>query len=91
MKVLWTPRAASDLEHAADYIAKRNPDAAIRVATKIYTRMMALETTPEIGRIGAVRGTREIVFHQWPYIAVYKISRDAVRILRIRHASQQYP
>ena len=91
MRVLWTPRAASDLEHAANYIADRNPDAAIKVAAKIYNRMMALEATPEIGRIGAVQGTREIVFHPWPYIAVYKISRGAIRIILIRHASRQYP
>ena len=91
MRIIWTPRAAADLEHAASYIADRNPDAAIKVASKIYNRIMTLEATPEIARIGVVQGTREIVFHPWPYIAVYKIFGGAVRIVRIRHASQQYP
>jgi addiction module RelE/StbE family toxin len=91
MKVIWTPRAASDLEGISDFIDERNPDAALRVATKIYSRLMSLGSTPEIGRMGIVPGTREIVFHPWPYIAVYKVSRDAIQIILIRHASRQYP
>jgi addiction module RelE/StbE family toxin len=91
MKVIWSPRAAADLERIANAIEKDKPDAAAKVASRIYHRLMALETTPEIGRIGVVPGTREIVFHPWPYIAVYKISRGAMRIILIRHASQRYP
>ena len=91
MKVLWTERAASDLEAAADYIGRSNPQAAARVAATIYSRLMSLESMPGIGRIGTLAGTREIVFHPWPYIAVYKASQDAIRIIHIRHASRQYP
>ena len=91
MKVLWTERAARDLEAAADYISRSNPEAAARVAATIYHRIMALESMPGIGRLGPVPGTREIVFHPWPYIAVYKASHDAIRIIQIRHASRQYP
>lgn len=91
MKVIWTPRAASDLEHVAGFIAQDKPDAAIRVASCIYGRIMDLELTAEIGRIGRVSGTRELIFHPWPYIAVYRITKEAVRIIRIRHSSQRYP
>ncbi len=46
----------------------------------------------ERGRKGEVEGTRELVFHPWPYIAVYEIhNEDEVRILRIRHAAQDWP
>ena len=42
-------------------------------------------------RVGEVEGTREIVFHPWPYIAVYEIAEREVHILHIRHAAQQWP
>jgi plasmid stabilization system protein ParE len=36
-------------------------------------------------------GTRELVFAPWPYIAVYEIIQNEVQVLRIRHASQDWP
>jgi toxin ParE1/3/4 len=91
VRVLWTPRAASDLNEAVDFISVDKPDAAIRVADRIYRQVMQLGTLPYQGRIGLVPGTRELVFHPWPYIAVYKIQGDTVRIIHIRHASRQWP
>ena len=91
MKVFWTPKAAQDLDSAVDYIALDKPDAAVHVANRIYEQVMNLAKMPEIGRVGAVPGTREIIFHPWPYIAVYRVEHEAVRILRIRHASQDWP
>jgi plasmid stabilization system protein ParE len=35
--------------------------------------------------------TRELVFAPWPYIVVYEIIDDQVHVLRIRHASQNWP
>ena len=43
---------------------------------------------PEAAR--SVEDTREILFPPWPYIAVYEID-DEVRVLRIRHAAQNWP
>jgi toxin ParE1/3/4 len=52
---------------------------------------MQLATMPHIGRRDEVPGTHELIFHPWPYIAVYRVTKDSIRILRIRHASQQWP
>jgi toxin ParE1/3/4 len=41
--------------------------------------------------LGLAPNTRELVFAPWPYIAVYEIIEDQVQILRIRHASQDWP
>jgi plasmid stabilization system protein ParE len=43
------------------------------------------------GRVGLADNTRELVFPPWPYIAVYEIMEGQVQILRIRHASQDWP
>jgi plasmid stabilization system protein ParE len=63
MKVLWTPRAADDLNVLVDYISADRPDAALRVADKIYNHVMLLAKMPQMGRLGDVSGTRELVFH----------------------------
>ena len=91
MKVVWTPRAVDDLDDLTDYLAVRSPDTAVRVAGKIYTQINQLASTPHIGRIGDVPDTREWVFHPWPYIAVYRVVGEELRILRVRHASQDWP
>jgi plasmid stabilization system protein ParE len=70
MKVLWTPQAAQDLSAAVDYIAFDKPYAAVRVANRIYEQVTSLARMPNLGRVGAVPGTRELIFHPWLYIAV---------------------
>ncbi len=64
MKIVWTPRAASDLEEAFNYIATDSPDSAIRVADRIYDQIMKLANMPHIGRLGEVPGTRELIYAQ---------------------------
>jgi toxin ParE1/3/4 len=92
MNVIWTPRAAADLDEAFDYIEIDSPESAIRVADRIYRQVMELADMPHIGRRGDVPGTRELVLHPWSsYIAVYKVDGDTIRIIRIRHAAQNWP
>lgn len=90
MRVFWSPRAAADLDELVDFIAADKPDAAVRVADRIYSHVEKLSSTPHIGRIGILAGTRELIFAPWPYIAVYKVVAGKVRIIRIRHASRQW-
>jgi toxin ParE1/3/4 len=91
MRVRWTTNAANDLTRIVERIREDNPAAAQRVAKTIYKGVSALRTFPNRGRIGVVKDTRELVFAPWPYIAVYEIIEDQVQILRIRHASQDWP
>ena len=49
-----------------------------------------LAATPEMGRTGRARGTRELVFADLPYIVVYRIT-DAVDILAVVHAARKWP
>jgi len=91
MRVRWTTNAANDLAHIIERIREDNPAAAQRVAQTIYDGVAALKTSPHRGRIGLVVDTRELVFAPWPYIAVYEIIENQVQVLRIRHASQDWP
>ena len=89
MKIRWTARAAVDLEYIVNYIRKDNPAAALRMARTIYRGIAGLRDFPRSGRTGLAEDTRELVFS--PYIVVYEILNDQVRVLRIRHAAQDWP
>jgi addiction module RelE/StbE family toxin len=91
MRLRWTTDAANDLTHIVERIRLDNPPAAQRVAQAIYNDVAALRTSPYRGRAGLASNTRELVFAPWPYIAVYEIIEDQVQVLRIRHASQDWP
>lgn len=90
-RVRWTANAASDLTRIVERIRQDNPEAARRVARAIYTAIAELRHFPHRGRIGLVENTREIVFAPWPFVAVYEIVEDQVRVLRIRHTAQDWP
>ena len=91
MRVRWTSNAANDLARIVERIREDNPAAAHRVARTIYSAVAALRKFPQTGRSGLAENTRELVFPPWPYIAVYEIVKDQVHVLRIRHASQDWP
>lgn len=89
MKVRWTTAAAEDLREIALYIRKDNPEAARRVAQRIFHAANSLEQFPNRGRVGRVAGTREWVISEWPYIIVYRVQDSSIEILRIYHGAQK--
>ena len=91
MRIRWTTNAANDLAQIVERIREHNPSAAQRVARTIYNGVADLRTSPNRGRTGTAENTRELVFAPWPYIVVYEIIEDRVHVLRIRHASQDWP
>jgi toxin ParE1/3/4 len=88
MRVRWTTNAASDLARIVERIRESNPAAAQRVAKRVYLSIAELRKFPRLGRIGLAENTRELVFSPWPYIAVYEVIEE---VLRIRHAAQDWP
>ncbi len=91
MRVRWTAPAAHALESIQDYIAIDNPRAAFAVMLRIQSAVSQLKVYPQIGRVGRVRGTYELVIHDIPYIVVYRIKKNEVQILSVYHASRKWP
>lgn len=91
MRIIWAPRAASDLIQAFDYIAERNPTAAEDVQDRIRHLVALLAETPNIGRPGRASGTRELVITDTPYVVAYRVTGSAVRILRVMHGARRWP
>ena len=91
LRVRWTEPAARALEGILDYIAKDNPAAALHVARRVGAAVEQLAEHPKIGREGRVRGTRELVIYDIPYVVPYRIKNEEVHILSVYHASRKWP
>jgi addiction module RelE/StbE family toxin len=90
-RVRWTSRAVRRLDLAGAYIARDNPEAAARVIARIVSGVDLLGDQPAIGRVGRIKGTRELVFADIPYIVAYRVQSDTVEILTVMHAAQKWP
>ncbi len=91
MKLQWSRFAFEDRIAIFDYIEQDNPRVALRVDERIKSSIERLTAFPEMGRVGRVDGTRELVISNTPYIAAYQIMEDAILILRILHGAQPWP
>lgn len=92
MRIRWTEPALRDFTGICDYTEEQDgPEAAHRVAIRIYEAVTALTQFPRRGRPGRKPGTRELVFSGLPFLAVYRVREDAVEVNRILHGAQKWP
>ena len=87
----WTKLAAHDLNCVLEYIAADAAEVAQRVAQAIRTASERLDQFPQMGRSGAVAGTRELVVPGLPYVLVYRGQGLTIQILRLLHTRHQWP
>jgi toxin ParE1/3/4 len=90
MNLVWTKSARADRREVFEYIQADSPRAAAKMDL-IFTEKAAILTKfPEIGRLGRVSGTRELLAHRH-YFLIYRIRGNTVQILRLLHTSRQWP
>ncbi|MXN47187.1 type II toxin-antitoxin system mRNA interferase toxin, RelE/StbE family [Shinella kummerowiae] len=89
-RIRWTLRALRRLDEIGAYIEQDNPDAAARVVARIVTAVDTLAELPATGRVGRIKGTREVVLADIPYIIPYRVGRD-IEIITVMHAHQKWP
>jgi plasmid stabilization system protein ParE len=80
--------ALRQVERAFDYVFDFNPRAAAELAKSLIATGDSLVSFPYRGRLVPGTDIRELVT-VYPYIIRYRIVRDQVRILRVRHTSRQ--
>ena len=86
----WTAPASADLLAIVDAIADENLVAAQRLLDDVDAKLAALIQFPQLYRAGRVDGTREMVV--WAnYIVVYAENPLTVTVLRVLHATRQWP
>ena len=91
MKLVWTKAAIRDLMHLRRHIARDNPEAARIMAHRILDAVRSLLRHPEMGRIGRLAGTRELVVTRTPYLVPYRIRPKVIELLRVLHGRQEWP
>ena len=91
MNIEWSVDAQEDRVAILNHIEAESPAAASRLDDRIEAEVERLAQFPEIGRLGRIEGTRELVIIYTPYIAAYQVADDVVIILRILHGAQQWP
>jgi toxin ParE1/3/4 len=89
-ELLWTPEAIEDREAIYEHIETDNPAAALALDELFLEKTSRLLDHPELGKLGRVIATRELVLHQ-NYILVYTVITDAIWLLRVLHARRQWP
>jgi len=91
-KIIFSPHAISDLESVVRFIAKDDPEAAVRVGNALIDRVSILESFPLLGSPYSKRpGVRKLVSQ--PYIIYYRprLEENCVDILRYWHSARGRP
>ena len=91
MILVWMEQAERDKDGIIDYIAQDNPRAAVHVGDEIERQVEMLIEFPNMGRIGRVEGTRELVISDTPYVVAYRVRGESVIVLRVLHGARQWP
>ena len=91
-KVKWTAAAWSDLEEAADYIARDSPNYAAALVREVCEAARSLSRLAGRGRM--VPEFREPAIRQLlvgNYRLIYQVSKDTVDILALVHGARDLP
>ena len=91
MRIVWTTAAVVDLEQISDYLLENHPELATTTIQHIFKAISALKLFPGRGRPGRKEGTRELVLTQLPYLAVYELVGENLRVLRVLHGARRWP
>ncbi len=89
MRVLYTPRAFADRDTIFDYINRRNPRAAREVKAFIEKRISELGDLAIRHRVIQKLGVHALWLGRYPCIVYYRVGRDEVAIVHIRHAARR--
>jgi toxin ParE1/3/4 len=80
-----------DLEQLAAHIAQDSEQNALLVEGRIHDSTKLLSLLPGAGRPGRINGTRELIVLRTPYLLVYCLRSNEIRILRVYHGARRWP
>ena len=86
----WRPMALADRDAIMTFIAADNVTAAVKLDMLFEEKAEIARQRPTLYRAGRIKGTCELVVRP-NYVMVYRVLADAVEILRVLHATQQWP
>src|SRR5262245_29514865 len=91
MRLRFAPRARTDIDDIAAYIAKQHPRSASLVVAKIRATAQSVARQPGLGRRTQFGDTRVIRAGHYPYLMYYRIGQREVAIIHVRHGRRDDP
>ena len=94
VSVILTPQSQVDLREIVSFIARDNPDQAVRFGDALIDKALSLGTFPERGRMVPelrLESVREIIHGSYRIIYEMLHDPDAVFVLRFWHAARGTP
>ena len=91
-RLLWSPRAASDLELIREYISRDSQVYADLVVRRLIRAPERLVQFPEIGRVVPEVGSpylRELIVR--PFRIVYRLRAGAAEVVTVFRSSREFP
>jgi toxin ParE1/3/4 len=90
MLIEWSELAEADLAEILAYFrAQHEEDNGKTVTSHLIKSVDRLTLNPLSGRIGRIKGTRELVVRRFPYIIYYRIlNTKRVEIIRVLHTAR---
>jgi addiction module RelE/StbE family toxin len=88
VKLVFTRQGIRQLDAIIDYIAQESPQGARRVRDRLHAITSLLVEQPRMGQPTDLEGVRRILVSPYPYLIFYRVTEDAVIIMRIRHAAR---
>jgi len=92
--VILTPQSQDDLREIVSFIARDNPDQAVKFGDALIDKALSLGTFPERGRVVPelqIKSVREIIHGSYRIIYELLHDPDAVFVLRFWHAARGVP
>jgi len=89
-EIIWTEPALSDLDAIADYIALDKPEAARRLAQRVFEHVEQLAAHPRNGSVPPeLRGSRYRQIVEPPCRVFYRYDGERVFILHVMRGERQ--
>lgn len=86
----FTEQALEDLVRLREFIAEKNPAAAIRISEQLIESVDQLRAQPELGfQVESLPGVREWIARD--YVVHYLVLKDALIVLQIWHGREDRP
>jgi toxin ParE1/3/4 len=83
-----SPLADRDLNEVADYLADRNPSAAVHELERLFQKFAALANQPMMGELRRDLPGNLRCFTTGNYVILYEPSPDGIRVARVVHAAR---
>jgi plasmid stabilization system protein ParE len=91
VKLRFSPRARSDIDHIHEYIAEHNKSAAPAVVRQIRSTSDLFARYPGLGRQTDTPGVRVFPVGRYPYLVYHRVHENNVIVIHVRDGRRDTP